>query len=63
MPTGGWLALHAASGVVAGRSTRSLDVMLRGAVIGMLIGVVMALIAVVVGQTGVTVTLNFLGFL
>ena len=26
MPTGCWLALHAASGIVAGRSTRSLDV-------------------------------------
>jgi hypothetical protein len=25
MPTGSWLALHAASGVVPGRSTRSLD--------------------------------------
>jgi Suppressor of fused protein (SUFU) len=25
LPTGGWLALHAASGIVVGRSTRSLD--------------------------------------
>jgi hypothetical protein len=28
VPTGCWLALHAASGVVAGRSTRSLDVVM-----------------------------------
>jgi hypothetical protein len=28
LPTGGWLALHAASGVERGRSTRSLDVIM-----------------------------------
>ena len=37
LPTGGWLALHAASGVVAGRSTGSLDRMSQGRPIGSIV--------------------------
>ena len=49
MPTDCWLALHAASAIVVGRSTRSLDVM-KGRFGALAIGC--AIVAVPIGLVG-----------